>query len=115
MVTTQDTRPVQSPVHPTKIESTSGVAVSVTLTLKSKPAEQVAPQSMPTGADVTVPVPVPFADTSSVSVFSVNVAVTERAAAIDTRHVPVPVQPAPVHPEKSEPASGVAVRVTDVP
>src|ERR1044072_6522175 len=106
IVTTQATRPVQSPLQPTNIESTSGVAVSVTMVLQSKPTEHVAPQSMPAGVEVIEPVPVPFADTSSVSVFSVNVAVTEGAALIVTTQVPVPEQPAPLQPAKSELASG---------
>src|SRR3954454_13996533 len=70
---------------------------------------------MPAGLDATDPVPVPFADTSSVSVFNVNVAVTERAASIDTTQSPVPEQPAPNQPAKSELASGVVVSVTTVP
>ena len=43
-----------------------------------------------------------------------NVAVTERAAVIDTVHVVVPVH-APAHPAKVEPLAAVAVSVTDVP
>src|SRR5262249_23630494 len=68
-----------SPVHPVKSEPTSGVAVRVTLVLEAKPGEQGAPQVIPAGLELTEPVPVPSSATFSVSVFSVKVAVTERA------------------------------------
>ena len=70
---------------------------------------------MPDGADVTVPVPAPALVTVSVRVVAVvlNVAVTDRAAVIDTVHVPVPVQP-PLHPPNVEPLAADAVNVTDV-
>ena len=44
-----------------------------------------------------------------------KVAVMVVFAVMDTVHVPVPVQPPPDQPENVEPASGVAVRVTEVP
>ena len=44
-----------------------------------------------------------------------NVAVTAVSAVSATTHVPVPVQPPPDQPVNVEPASGVAVNVTDVP
>ena len=46
---------------------------------------------------------------------SVNCAVTDVAAVMDTTQVPVPEQPPPDHPVKVDPVDGVAVRVTDVP
>ena len=46
---------------------------------------------------------------------SVNWAVTDVAAVIDTTQVPVPEQPPPDHPVKVEPVDGVAVKVTLVP
>ncbi len=45
---------------------------------------------------------------------ALNVAVTDRAAVIDTVQVPVPVQ-APLQPAKLEPLAAEAVRVTEVP
>ena len=51
----------------------------------------------------------------SVGVFSVKVAFTDRAWSIVTWQVPVPEQPAPVHPVKSELTDGVAVSASTVP
>ena len=108
--------PVQpAPVHPVKSELTVGVAVSVTTVPSPKAFEQVVPQSIPAGLEVTEPVPVPVLDTSKVCVPRPNVAVTECAASIVTTQVPVPVQPDPDHPLNTEPAFGVAVSVTEVP
>jgi hypothetical protein len=75
----------------------------------------VVPQLTPDGADVTVPVPVPALVTLSAKVVAVvNVAVTERAAVIDTVHEPVPVH-APPQPVNDEPPAAAAVSITDVP
>ena len=70
---------------------------------------------IPAGLELTEPEPVPFLETFSVSVMSVNCAVTDVAAVTDTTHVPVPEQPPPDHPVKVEPVDGVAVSVTEVP
>jgi hypothetical protein len=43
------------PLHPVKTASRFGVAVRVTTELLLNAAEQVAPQSMPAGLEVTVP------------------------------------------------------------
>src|SRR3954451_9376811 len=116
MVTGQVPVPEQpAPVQPVKSEPVSGVAVSVTDVPKAKSCVHVAPQSIPAGLELTDPVPVPSVETFRVSVFRVNVAVTERAWSIVTTQSPVPEQPAPVQPVKSELAAGVAVRLTDVP
>ena len=61
-----------------------------------------------------VPLPLPARATESSRGLAVNVAVTLNAWVITTVHVPVPEQPAPVHPANDEPAAGVAVSVTDV-
>ena len=47
------------PVQPSKVEPLAGVAVRVTCVPLAKEAEQVAPQLMPVGLEVTVPLPVP--------------------------------------------------------
>jgi hypothetical protein len=59
IVTTHEPVPVQSPLHPAKADPAAGVAVSVTVLLAAKLSEQVPPQSMPVGEEVTVPLPVP--------------------------------------------------------
>ena len=70
---------------------------------------------MPVGDDVTVPVPVPALVTVNANVEALlKVAVTARAAVIDSTQLPVPVH-APVQPENVEPVAAAAVSVTDVP
>ena len=65
---------------------------------------------------MTVPAPVPSLATVSakLAVVLLNVAVTLRAAVIDTVQVPVPVH-APLQPANVEPLAAAAVSVTDVP
>jgi hypothetical protein len=75
---------------------------------------QLAPHEIPAGFDVTVPLPVPAFATVSVNCCSVNVAATDTAASIVTMHVPVPVQPPPLHPLNTESDAGAAVNVTIV-
>ena len=108
--------PVHAPLHPAKVEPELEVAVRVIEELEVKLAEHVLPQLMPDGLLVTVPEPVPLVLTVNeyVEVDWPNVAVTDRVAAIETVHVPVPLQ-APDQPAKREPELGVAVSVTDVP
>ena len=103
---------VQAPLQPAKVEPAAGVAVSVTDVPLATFAEQVAPQLM--GPPATVPVPVPIFVMLSGNVDELlKVAVTLRAAVIDTVQVPVTLVHAPVQPAKVEPAAGVAVSVTD--
>jgi len=102
-----------SPLQPEKIDPAEGVAVRATVVLKSYDAEHVEPQLMPEGLEDTVPEPEPALLTVSAKVWSVKVAVTLRAADMETVHVPVPAQPAPLQPENVEPEVGVAVSVTD--
>jgi hypothetical protein len=52
--------PLHSPPQPAKVIPLPAAAVKVTLDSAAKLAEQVLPQAIPAGADVTVPVPVPF-------------------------------------------------------
>src|SRR5207244_3221624 len=47
------------PVNPEKLEPESGTAVSVMLVPAANSVEQLAPQLIPAGLEVTVPVPVP--------------------------------------------------------
>jgi hypothetical protein len=55
IATWQSAVPEQAPPQPAKVAPAEGAAVSVTAWLKE--AEQVAPQSMPAGAEVTLPSP----------------------------------------------------------
>ena len=67
--------------------------------------------------DVTVPVPLPALETVSVNVVLelLNVAVTLRAAVIETVHaVAVPLH-APLQPPNVDPLAAAAVSVTEVP
>lgn len=70
---------------------------------------------MPDGDEVTVPDPVPAFVTLAAKLDEpLNVAVTARAAVIDTVQLPVPVH-APLHPANVEPLAAAAVNVTEVP
>ena len=80
-----------------------------------KVLEQVAPQVIPAGLELTEPEPTPPLLTVKVSVCRVNCAVTDVAAVTETTQVPVPEQPPPDHPVKVDPVDGVAVKVTEVP
>jgi hypothetical protein len=106
---------LSQPDQPEKVAPPAGVAVSLTAAPIVREAEQTfpfAPQLIPPTSLVTVPFPA--VATERVKVFSVNVAVTDRAASIVTVQFPVPVQ-APDHPVKLELADGAAVNVTGVP
>ncbi len=68
---------------------------------------------IPAGLLVTVPLPAPNGETVSVK-SGVKVAVTFWAALMVTLQAPVPVQ-APLQPVNTDPAAGVAARLTTVP
>ena len=107
--------PLQAPDQPVKVDLFAGVAVSVTSVPAAKECEQVAPQSMPGGLDITRPLPLPIFVTLSVYPVAVNVAVTDFAPVIDTLHCfELPLQ-APDQPVKVDLFAGVAVSVTSVP
>ena len=107
--------PVHAPLQPAKVEPEAAAAVSVTEVPLAKLAVQLLPQLMPVGLDVTVPVPVPARVTASEKLDELlNVAVTARAAVIDTVQVLVPVH-APLQPANVEPLAAAAVSVTDAP
>lgn len=107
--------PVHAPLQPAKVEPLAAAAVRVTDAPDAKFALQLLPQFTPDGDEVTVPVPVPALVTVAANVDEVlNVAVTARAAVIDTVQPPVP-EHAPPQPANVEPLAAEAVSVTDVP
>src|SRR5207245_967221 len=103
------------PLQPVNVAPPAGLAVNVTTVPLSYEAEQVAPQSIPAGLEVTVPVPVPHLATVRRNLCRSKVAVTVVAALMVTVHAPVPEQPAPDQPVKPESLAGAAVSVTAVP
>ena len=89
---------------------------------EGKLAEHVEPQLIPAGVLVTVPFPEPLSDLVTETVKLVppppeelKVAVTVVLLVSLIVAVPVPEVPPPLQPAKTEPAAGVAVRVTVVP
>lgn len=81
VLTTQAPVPVQPlPLQPVKVDPLSAVAVSVTVELVGKLALQIAPQSIPVGAETTFPAPSPPFRMATVNVpgggNTLNVAVT---------------------------------------
>lgn len=76
--------------------------------------EQVEPQLMPEGNEVTVPLPVPLLLTLKVY-GPAKVAVTVLSESIVTVQEPVPEHPPPDQPVKVEPDAGVAARITVAP
>src|SRR5437773_522876 len=81
MVTVQAPVPEQPPpLQPTKANRKSGVAVSVTWVPLLYAAEQVFPQLIPAGLEVTVPLPVPSR-------------ITERLGRLPTVSVVLPLRP----------------------
>ena len=68
---------LSQPDQPAKIELAAGAAVSVIDVPLLKDAEQVAPQLMPEGDEVTVPVPAPVLLTVREKVWRLKVAVAD--------------------------------------
>ena len=105
--------PAQPPLQPVNVEPAAGVAVKVTAVPLANAAEHVVPQEIPLGELVTVPVPVPVLLTVSVKVRA-KLAMTVVAAVRLRVQEPVPEQPPPLQPVKTEPEAAVAVNVTAV-
>lgn len=114
--------PAQGPaVHPVNSPA-EGEANKVMLVPAGKLAEHVEPQLIPVGVLVTVPLPEPVSDLVTETVKLVppppeelKVAVTVVLLVSLIVAVPVPEVPPPLQPANTEPAAGVAVRVTVVP
>jgi hypothetical protein len=106
---------VQAPDQPTNSEPASATAERVTTVPSGNWLEQVAPQVIPAGAEVTVPVPAPaFVTETGQLGGGVNCASTYLAASIATVHGPVPLH-APLQPVNVAPPEAVATSVTVVP
>ena len=65
MLTTQAALPLHAPDQPANCWPAAGVAVSVTSVPEANRAEQVLPQVMPAGTEVTVPEPTPLLTVTS--------------------------------------------------
>jgi len=94
-----------------------GVAVNVTELPESKealqPVDEPLLQLIPAGVLVMVPAPSPTVVTVRTGRVKVTVVVRSMVASVEQTG-PVPVQ-APLHPTRTEPVVGVAVRVTALP
>jgi hypothetical protein len=104
--------------HPLQLEKTdpvAAVAVRVTTVPLSYWAEQVEPQSIPLGLEVTVPLPGPDLATVSVNRTRVKVGVTDLDAFIVTLQSALETESQPLHVSNVDPAAGDAVRVKAVP
>jgi hypothetical protein len=96
------------------VDPDAALAVNVTMVPLTYGSEQSDPHVIPAGLDVTVPAPrsawFTFRMTSSL-----NVAVTVRAAFMDTVHVAPAEVSHPVHPVNVDPDAALAVNVTVMP
>jgi zinc transporter ZupT len=75
--------------------------------------ELLVQSAIPEGFELTLPLPETV--TARLRGIGTNVAVTVRAWLIETTQVLVPEHTPPLQPSNCEPASGVAVNVTEVP
>jgi hypothetical protein len=66
MVRVQEEVPEQAPLQPVNDDPDAAEAVRVTEAPEAKAAEQVVPQLIPAGDEVTVPAPVPASEMDSV-------------------------------------------------
>jgi hypothetical protein len=106
--------PVQSPVHPAKVEPAAGNAVRTTVDPVLIVAEQAPGQLIPPTLLVTEPVPVPAKVTLTGNDVGMKLALTDCAELMVTVHASAPLQ-APPHPLNTAPDCAVGVSVTTVP
>jgi hypothetical protein len=111
--------PEQLPDQPANVDPLAGVAVNVTAVFNGNVAEQVLPQEMPTGLELTVPLPIPPRVTNKLAVVTgggvvgvaINVAVQlalTDSTAVNVLGVP---EQCPDQPLKVEPLAAVANNV----
>ena len=91
---TQKPVPEQAPDHPVKVEPAAGVAVSVTVVPLAMPAEQVTPQEIPAGEDVTDPLPVPARVTVKAGLTMIEIGLQDEEPTISTAQTPKVYVPA---------------------
>lgn len=113
-VTVHAPMPEHAPLQPANAEPEAAIGQSVTTVRVSYIALQVAPQLMPDGVEMTVPEPLPAFVTFNVLGAFTKVAVTFFASFATTVQVVLVPEHAPLQPVKVEPASTVAVSVTEV-
>jgi cell pole-organizing protein PopZ len=107
--------PLHAPPNPVNRQPASGLGVRVIKVPSSNAAQQVEPQSIPAGDELTAPCPVratlsaclPGGGGGALA----NVAVTVRSVSSKTSQATAPLQEPP-HPEKTAPASGAAPSCT---
>ena len=108
--------PVHAPVQPPNTKPPPAVAVKITFVPVLMLALHVPGQLMPPTLLVTDPLPVPAKVTVTGNEEGMKFALTACAAFIVTAQVPVPLQPPPLQPAKTDAEEvGVAVRTTDAP
>lgn len=110
--------PLQPPLQPAKVQPDDAVADRVTLVPPANIAVQAptpVPQLMPAGVLTTAPDPDRYTDNLACDCVTLNVAVTLRAAVIDTEQVLADPAHEPPQPAKLEPADATADSVTVAP
>jgi len=112
--TVQVPAPAHDPLQPMNVEVPSETAVSVTEVPALKVYEQVPPQLIPAGDEVTVPPPVPVLAMLMPFWTTSKLAVADFAASTVTVQVAVPLH-APDQPVKIDVPSAAGVRVTREP
>src|ERR1017187_42768 len=102
----------QSPLQPAKVDPAAGLGIRVMNVPPAKGAEQMAPQLIPAGREMTSPEPLPPLMTVTVPRL-LNVAV-HLLPVSDTVTLPELLQ-SPLQPANVDPPAGVGVRATVVP
>src|ERR1700730_4066017 len=117
IVKVQDVVPLHAPAQPAKYDPAAATAVNVTMLPSAKVSQQLAPQSMPAGSEVTRPPPVPVSVTWSACCcggMRTKVAKTCVSDDMTTLHRVAPVH-APPQLSKRQPGAGCTAKETEMP